>query len=270
MQEEPNATPKPKSKVDDLSSQMEILEQVCRPGSRVFFFGRHDNGKVVLSAEINKFILNENKMYTQPTMLGRQPYALDPGTMLVAQVIGFNGIFRFPVDLQHIDRDQGYMFHLQRRLARIEQRRHRRINIFATGSIREITGERRMLIENPVPSDLSKSGMRIWVDIGNIHSMREYNVELEFLMHKTDPFAPKFNLKTTFHIMRIFLSGDGSDIPYHYEAAGYFYEDPNITRHLESFIERFDSYVPNLENQKVQFDTNQGKIATPRLKKKRT
>ena len=259
------ATPK----VDDFSTRLDILEQICIPGTRVFFFGRHDEKRIMLSAEIIKLDIYEGKLYTHPTMSGKQPMVIEPGNMLVAQVIGANGLLRFPVDLQYTHRDHGYVFNVHKRLARIEQRRHKRINIYATGAILEITGERRMLIDNPVPSNLSRSGMRIWVDIGNIHSMHEYKLDLEFSMHKNDPFAPKMRLITPFYIMLIFLSGDGVEVPYHYEAAGYFYEDKLLTERLEKYIDKFEGFIPNLESQKLQLDANLGKITAPKFKNKR-
>ncbi len=238
---------------DFMASFKQMLRDYCPFGAVLELKLDDIRGHYIVTTKILKVNYQEMLFITDQTYKASKSSNLDPGTIVRVAIPIDQGELSFDMLLEkttHLPSENHFKIITDN--ITIRKRKSQRIDIFCEGVIMD--GRQRVILSmiSPLKANFSQSGLRIWLETGNLNVNTDYTVSLRLSYSQKDLKAPKLKIDCDWHVIVVKLYGDGVKEPFNYQAAGFF-------KNHEEFEEQFNDFVLKYQSYKALNDVNRFK-----------
>lgn len=231
--------------VDDdfLSNFRQLLRENCQYGMPVQFKLTDILGHFIVTTKVQKLLLQELIMVTDQCFKASKSYNIDPGTKVSVSFPIDQGemIFEMVLEKSTFLPSENYFRIIPQNVV-IRKRQHPRIDCWCEGSVLDHRQRVVLSILSPLKASFSQSGLRLWLETGNLNINTDYTLSLRFSYSPKDLKSPRLKVECDWHVIEVKLYGDGVKEAYNYQAAGYFKNHEHYLETFNDFVQKYQSY----------------------------
>lgn len=228
---------------DFMASFKQMLREYCPIGAILELKLNDIRGHYIVTTKVLKVNYQDMLFITDQIFKASNSTNLDPGTIVRVSVPIDQGEISFDMMLEkttHLPSENHFKIITDN--ITIRKRKTQRIDVFCEGVIMDSRQRVILSMISPLKANFSQSGLRIWLETGNLNVNTDYTISLRLSYSPKDLKTPKFKIDCDWHVIVVKLYGDGVKEPFNYQAAGFFKNHEQFVKEFNEFVQKYQSY----------------------------